>query len=378
MPFSTRNIRRKIDQVFKRHDDAWSQTTAASLGDESGVVPTGVDGMVYARLRNGETIEVFNDVAPERAGLKVKLGRRKEEPTLWRVISWRNAYSKPQVDSGVKHHHKQHEFLEEDEVPINRKQILQLTIRVKSAEDFTVQVYGGQATTPGGIVKVKHAVVDLSSFLPATGGIYVATEFDDSGTISTHAGTGFDAPAIGSTSYIPVPDAGKYHIGSVLLFEGMEILEDKYIYVPMPVWTDYTGLSSGTQIHDASEETTLANDDEFGFWQAVSETIKKITWANMVATLTTIFDSLYATIDHTHEESGGGGHLHGLARWNGASGQTTFDLPDVWEYIDSLMLNGLEEDPLVYSLSTDGTQVVLDSALPTDMTITAHGVIATV
>jgi hypothetical protein len=68
--------------------------------------------------------------------------------------------------------------------------------------------------------------------------------------------------------------------------------------------------------------------------------------------------------------------LHGLARWNGASGQTTFDLPDVWEAVDSVMINGLEEDPLVYSLATNRAQIVLDTALSSASTVTAHGIIA--
>jgi hypothetical protein len=70
------------------------------------------------------------------------------------------------------------------------------------------------------------------------------------------------------------------------------------------------------------------------------------------------------------------GHAHALVRWNGASGQTTFELPDVAEYIEALMLNGLEEDPFLYSLSSDRTQIVLASALPTAMVVQAHYVIA--
>jgi hypothetical protein len=68
--------------------------------------------------------------------------------------------------------------------------------------------------------------------------------------------------------------------------------------------------------------------------------------------------------DYTHE--------HGIMRWDGAIGQTTFDLPDYSDFLDSVSIGGIDEDPLVYSLSAYGDQVILDNALVTATTVIAR------
>lgn len=88
--------------------------------------------------------------------------------------------------------------------------------------------------------------------------------------------------------------------------------------------------------------------------------------------------SIYAARrDHVHHgEITGGGHAHGLARWNGASGQTTFELPDLAEYLESVIASGAEEDPAGVSISADRTQIIFDTALASAKTVLAHYVIA--
>jgi hypothetical protein len=54
-------------------------------------------------------------------------------------------------------------------------------------------------------------------------------------------------------------------------------------------------------IHTATVKTTPIDADEFGIVDtADSNTLKKLTWANVKATLKTYFDSVYATISHFH------------------------------------------------------------------------------
>lgn len=69
-------------------------------------------------------------------------------------------------------------------------------------------------------------------------------------------------------------------------------------------------------------------------------------------------------------------HVHSIARWNGASGQTTFDLPDIVDVVEGIYLNGLQEDPLNYTLSSDGTQIVFDYNMPRAYTVVANYIIA--
>jgi len=146
-----------------------------------------------------------------------------------------------------------------------------------------------------------------------------------------------------------------------LLYEGQTELSNDDIRVPFPLGV--IGKDSGVQISEADPDTP-ADGDLFGFWDIVDEVIKNITWANIKATLKTYFDTLYAALVHTHSASDVSfpvGHLHGLARWV-SSGGTTFDLPDIAEQIEGVSINGLEKDPLLYSLSPNRTQIVFDSA----------------
>lgn len=51
-----------------------------------------------------------------------------------------------------------------------------------------------------------------------------------------------------------------------------------------------------SEIHASSLKTTPVDNDEMGIWDSVSSTLKKLTWANLKATLKTYFDTLYVTL----------------------------------------------------------------------------------
>lgn len=374
--FKDLDIVRKIDRAVKRDSGEWQYKTVAELGDSTGQVKSDVPGMVWVRTRNGDSFEVYNNVAPEDAGVKVWIGRRRETPTIWEVISQRDSYDVPQAPR-ISYHGAQHMFRAPDEVPVDRKQITQHTIMVSDADDFIVVVYGGPITSAGGNAIIQTQFVDLASYLPATGAVYVTIESDSDGILSVNEGVGFDGATMATPDDIPLPSTGKRRLGWVLLFEGQDELLDEHIYVPMPLETNFNDTSSGNEIHTAPEATTLANADEFGFWQAATGLFKKITWANIIVVLTAIFDLLYAPIDHDHEGGGGSSHLHGLARWDSGGG-STFDYPDIVEYIDTVTLDGLIEDPILYSLSSNRTQLIFDTAITAGIVITSTYVIAQV
>jgi len=72
--------------------------------------------------------------------------------------------------------------------------------------------------------------------------------------------------------------------------------------------------------------------------------------------------------DHVHPAYGGGastsaGHEHAVARWNGAAGETAFNLPDYADQIMSMSVGGLEVDPADIDLSSDGDVITLSPAL---------------
>jgi hypothetical protein len=412
---------KSIKQLIRRDIDTygaeWIDRQPVLLGDYTATVQTGVPGVLYARQYNGKVIEVYNFAnVPPTFDLHVIVGRKKTLPTTWQIIEVRETYLSPAGGGQIGYHHEQHEFPNGDTVWSDRKQILPLTVLVQDAAGFVVQVFGSVVHTATGIHKIPTQLVDLSSYVVTSGAKFVSIETDDDGVLTVNDGVAFGAPEIATDADIPVPDPGKYLIAFVLLHEGQTELADDEIRVPFPLGV--IAKTSGLQIDEAAADTPL-DADEFGFWDVVDSVLKKITWANIKATLKTYFDTLYAALGHSHSipdasvipytpadvtdwdgdvdpgdvdnaldqladrittgggAGAGGGHSHGLARWL-SSGGTTFDLPDIAEYLESVSLNGLEEDPLLFSLSADRTQIVFDSATTATDVVTAHYVLAQV
>ncbi|UOF77967.1 hypothetical protein [Caudoviricetes sp.] len=65
-----------------------------------------------------------------------------------------------------------------------------------------------------------------------------------------------------------------------------------------------TTTTIGTLISGAIGNTTPVDTDSIGLSDsAASNVLKKLTWANVKATLKTYFDTLYAAVSHTHTQS---------------------------------------------------------------------------
>lgn len=63
------------------------------------------------------------------------------------------------------------------------------------------------------------------------------------------------------------------------------------------IWTETTAgggsYDLAADIHAATDKATPVDADELGIWDSVSAALRKLTWANVKATLKTYFDSLY-------------------------------------------------------------------------------------
>lgn len=55
-------------------------------------------------------------------------------------------------------------------------------------------------------------------------------------------------------------------------------------------------------IHNADEKTTPVDADELGLWDSVVGLVKRLTWANLKATLKAYFDTLFIKIDGTNSD----------------------------------------------------------------------------
>jgi hypothetical protein len=254
-------LRKQFKKATQKESELWLEEVPAWMGDKDGQVTTGIAGMVYVRTVEGQLLEVFNNTAPAEYNLLVKIGRRKDQPDLWQVIGRREVWDVPGTSSVV-HHHEQHEFMAPDMLMLDRRQISQLSVLVRDAAAFTVQVIGAFVHTVNGMIEISSQVVDLSSYVPSTGALFVNIEADDSGTLSVNEGENFGSPLIASVSYIPVPDPGKYLIATILLYEGQETLLDEYIRVPMPLNANPGDYSQSDHDHSTLylEEAVVPSD----------------------------------------------------------------------------------------------------------------------
>lgn len=241
---------RQVLKKVQKPQTGWLDLFPAVIGLRDGTVLTGKNGLIWVRnLLNGQELTVYNFVVPNKPTLQVEVGRRVDQLGLWQVKGALETYDTPAGGFSVPYHAEQHQFPNGgDTVFINRKQITALTVLVKDGENFIVQVYGAVVRTATGIAKINTQAVDLSSYVPATGAVYLSIESDDDGVVSVHDGTGFAAPAVATVDDVPVPEAGKYMLAFILLWEGMEELKDDQIVVPIALDTDYSGLAEHT--HD--------------------------------------------------------------------------------------------------------------------------------
>jgi hypothetical protein len=281
-----------FDGITFQRGDPWWEKVPAFIGKKDGTVETGTFGMIWVRDYSGQELQVFNNVAEAKPNILVLIGRRKDQPNIWQVIGNREVWSVP-ANETLTHHHTQHEFMQPDMVMLDRRQIVQLSAIVSDAAAFKVQVYGAVVQTANGSVQIDNEELELSSYVPDGGAVYITIEFDDDGALSLHEGDNFGSPLLADISYYPQPDPGKYPTYVILLFEGQTELSDDDIKPILSLGG--TGKSAGLQIHEADADTPL-DADELGFWDIVDGILKKITWANIKATLKTYFDTLYQAI----------------------------------------------------------------------------------
>ena len=267
MALKQKALQRKIDKFFAAREGKFEQTTTAILGNSEGVVfSTETEGLIYARLRNGDTIEVFNDIVPDEPELRVKIGRTKEQPDLWRVIARRESYSVPQSPR-IKHHHKQHEFIDGEPGPdttwIGLKQVMSLTAFVLTEDDqenFIVTIIGDIVEIPTGYAEVSSQTLDLSSHIPTTGARYVTLQFDEDGELSVVEGDPVDAPELLTLDAVPLADEDKFAFAYVELHADQEKLLNKHIRVIRKFFgggSSFTSATWGNITGTLSDQTDL-------------------------------------------------------------------------------------------------------------------------
>lgn len=231
-----RNVKR-IRKTIERLGGEWNNEQEAWLGNLAGTVESGTSGVLFARLMNGDVVRVYNTIGvPSTYDLHVKIGENKHHKKIWQIIRITENYSVPAGSGLLAFHHTQHEEEGSDRLNLDRKQILTYSVRVAVAASFIVVVYGGYFPNSSGFGMTEHQLIDLSSYQPEFGAVYVAIEMDDDGVLSVNGPSdNFGAPAAGDVTFFPVPEDGKHHVALIVLFEGQAELLDSHIRVPAPV-----------------------------------------------------------------------------------------------------------------------------------------------
>lgn len=343
-------LRRELNDYVRRVGSDWISEQAVWLGkieDGAQVIETGTPGELFARQANDQVITVKNSAhAPAFFDLHVLVRRSRFQPAIWQITEVLEDYDVPAGAGVIAFHHEQHEFRDipgPDTVWISRKQILELTVLVSDPAGFIVQVVGAVIRTSSGLAIINNEAIDLSSYVPSSGARFVTIQSSEAGVLSVVSGSSFGSPYLADLANVPEPDPDNYMIAFVLLYEGLESLSDALIRIPH-------------QFHPGG--TIFVN------------------WGDILGDIEDQADLSALLGDIVTSEDLPETHSHGLTRLSGATGQDTFDLWDIASQIESLKINGLEEDPIVYSLSADGEQVILDTALTSPALIFIHYIIA--
>lgn len=352
----------------------------AFLGNLSGTVPADDAGNVYVTLVNGEVLTVYNGKVPNQSRLPVVVGYG--GGNRLQVLRSRDVYVTPPYPD-VPGHASLHTFPGPDTVPVRGEQIIPGL--VVPAGSLTVKVYSLAYELSDGWHVLPTQDVDLTSNVPASGAIFALLEADNTGAIVVTEGSAVASRAMLEYSDIPAATSDHYPVAAVKLYLGQTailqtVIDSDIIDLRWGHVTSSIALGTvGSALESAAVDTPL-DADTFHFWDAVDAILKKITWANIKATLKTYFDTLYSALTHTHAASDITSGTMATARLgSGTANSTTFLRGDnTW----ATPAGGSSDGWTAYSAVTptrvasslDGTFTVT-IATPAVFTKTSHGLI---
>lgn len=224
---------RKVLKKVNKPQTGWFDVFAGVVGKADGTIYTDNPGEIYVRdLLNGQPVVVRNVTSSLDLNTQVEVGKRVDQPNFLQIKSVRQTYNVPANGARTYYHAPQHYLTGGDPVFLDPKQILRMSALVSDPAAFTIQVYGGLARTQNGFAVIENQELDLSSYVPSVGAVYVGIETDDDGVLSVHVGDAFASAESGTAADLPVPERGQYALAFVLLYESMEALDNALIRLP--------------------------------------------------------------------------------------------------------------------------------------------------
>jgi len=284
---------RKIKASFEASKPEETVKFAAVLGNTSGVVSTGISGIVYATKFNGEVIRVINRRVPNEAFKHVVIGYDPSYPGVLQVLRERTVFSTQdaRVPAVPEHDHTYNSGMAHF--------VYDLTIipfLVLPYSGFTVQIFGGVfLKSDGSFGLLDNQTLDLSSYQPVSGAIWVTLEFDDDGDINV-----FESSAVNDKSLLTIANiypASNYPLVAIqMYYDQTELQRD-------PEGTnDFFDLRFGGSTLIDADNVTYTPDD-LNDWNCLADP------GNVAEALDQLADNAKSLRYRRHvivQESGGG------------------------------------------------------------------------
>jgi len=300
MPINKHRFQGTIKKSFQHAGEFWIERQPAKLGDYSGtVIVPGTKGILYARLINGQILQVYNNVVPNIPHLDVLIGRDKSQPSVWKVIETIQVHDLSQVPSYLTFHHEQHEYPAPDSVFVRRDQITPLL--VLPAGGFNVRFFGDVVYKFGMLapVRVNDADIDLSSHVITAGAKYVRLDVSTSGTLVYTIGNVVGSKELLELEPLPVPTANGFPVCAFVFYEGQtELRRDstERTIIDLRMFTSDVVKDAGHQWHDAPALKSLLYLDELGVYSSRDQSMKKIVFGDMMEQIKKYVHIIYGTI----------------------------------------------------------------------------------
>lgn len=302
------------------------------LGNLQGEIKADKQNNVYVTLMDGEVMTVLNQSVPNLR-MYVLIGYRNNRLQVLRSL---NAFHIPTQPDIPDHNHTWGESTNptfvrgEQHLPGLVVPADNIAVFFKGWTYFINQIY----------IPVFEQTIPLAAYVPNEGALFALLEVDGNGVISVLTGNVVASREVLRYADIPTPSSNKSPLGcAVKLYAGQSRVMQGLSYSATDVidlrWTGYSSGGSGSFISD---------------------------WDN-IQNLPTWIKAL---------ESGQLLEYIEIERWSALEGDNTFDFNDFVTDIINIKVNGLTQDPLTYTLSNDGLQVVLDTPLEFDAILTSE------
>lgn len=271
-------ISKKLSQKIDKAGEYWLERYPGWLGNHSGTVEVPQEqSMVYVRLQSGQVVKALNTVAPNIRNWAVYVGRDKSQPHTLRVLEVRWLHNIKDTVNYVLFHHRQHEYPGPDTVFIYRDQFMPLLVFPNGG--LTAKMFGDIIYVEGmsNPLKISDAIIDMTSYVPASGAVYVLLEIQQDGTLNYVTGSSYlSREILWLTAPIPPPTSGSLPVCAFIMYAGQtELRRDA-------VEKTIIDLRMFTSFPSAGSHTHVTNLDDLADVNAPAPTaLQVLTWDNV-------------------------------------------------------------------------------------------------